>query len=296
MQAILITAYKDYRELLELAGILSPCFNVYIHLDKKWMLSESDINQLILTHNVKVIRTYTVNWGSFEHLKAILDLCKIGLQDRENSRFHIISGQDYPVGNITKLRDFFEGQGMKEFILSTKVNRNAKSGFDKQALSWVKYYYWYDRIDRSKWFNKIFYRISVAVQAAIGVNKLKQYNIEFDLYQGLVWCSLTRQAVERSVQFAEEQPTFMKFLKSCNAPEEFFFQTVLENDSRLRCNIERNNLRYALYERRDGMCPAVLNEHDYLNIMQSGALFARKTASGLSEGLKRLLKDADGDG
>lgn len=289
MQAILITAYKDFKELLELVGLLSPHFHLYIHLDKKWNLTESDLDQIRLQENVKVIQSYKVNWGSFEHLQAILDLCRLGLLERNNHRFHIISGQDYPAIDIEKLYNFFEQEQTKEFILSTKVNENAKMGFEKRVLSWIKYYYWYNRIDRSKWINKIFYRISTKFQEVIGVNKLKRYHLDFDLYQGLVWSSLTRQAVEKSIRYADEECNFIKFLKTCNAPEEFFFQTVLENDKSLAPNIERNNLRYALYERRNGSCPAVLNEYDYADIKKSGAFWARKIVSGESDALKKLL-------
>jgi hypothetical protein len=38
-----------------------------------------------------------VNWGSVEHLEAILFLAKKAFEDKENGYFHLIKGQDFSI-------------------------------------------------------------------------------------------------------------------------------------------------------------------------------------------------------
>ncbi|MDN5627487.1 MAG: hypothetical protein L0G16_05910, partial [Weeksellaceae bacterium] len=73
-QAILITAYKDLYSLRQLITLFGNNFNFYIHIDKK---SKIDTDILKQFDNVFVSKKYEVNWGGFNHLKAILFLSKI---------------------------------------------------------------------------------------------------------------------------------------------------------------------------------------------------------------------------
>ena len=87
-QAILITAYKDIELLKTLVNSFNDNFNIYIHIDKKTSYLTHDINLIKAKFNVKVIDSiYKINWGGFNHLRAILHLAKKALLDNENHFF-----------------------------------------------------------------------------------------------------------------------------------------------------------------------------------------------------------------
>ena len=46
MQAILITAYKNYHHLEDLVNFFDGSFNIYIHIDKKSSISKENLNKL----------------------------------------------------------------------------------------------------------------------------------------------------------------------------------------------------------------------------------------------------------
>ena len=60
MDAILITAYKDRKQLQRLINFFKTDFLVCVHLDKK---SELGINDFSINKNVKIIKKYSINWG-----------------------------------------------------------------------------------------------------------------------------------------------------------------------------------------------------------------------------------------
>lgn len=64
---------------------------MYVHVDEKSSIVESQLD-----NKVYVIKKYKINWGSINHLLAIIELLKIAFEKtREEAYFHIITGQDY---------------------------------------------------------------------------------------------------------------------------------------------------------------------------------------------------------
>ena len=62
MQAVLITAYKDAKQLDELLKVLHDKFKVYIHIDvKSEELKEEEIKENY--PEVHIIKKFQVNWG-----------------------------------------------------------------------------------------------------------------------------------------------------------------------------------------------------------------------------------------
>ena len=82
-QGILITAYKDFDHLLDIASFFDSNFEIYIHIDKKSVVAYNIIDSLHSLPQVKLVsRKYKVNWGGINHLKCIFDtptdcLCRI---------------------------------------------------------------------------------------------------------------------------------------------------------------------------------------------------------------------------
>lgn len=73
MQAFLITAYKDFDSLKELTAALSRHGLCFVHADRRGTITAAQIDELNTMPNVRAIRKRKVNWGSIEHLYAMLD-------------------------------------------------------------------------------------------------------------------------------------------------------------------------------------------------------------------------------
>lgn len=108
MQAILITAYKNKKNLLKLVKSFNDEMNIYIHIDKKSEeLNENDFDKLNFK-NLFVIKKYNVEWGSYSHLLAVIDLMNMAVMDDKNTFIHIISGEDYKLKSISYFNENFE--------------------------------------------------------------------------------------------------------------------------------------------------------------------------------------------
>ena len=95
-QAILITAYKNYNHLEEIINFFDENFELYIHIDKKSKISETELINLNKYENVKLVsQKFNVNWGGLNHLKCILYLCEQALKNPNIYYLHLISGSDY---------------------------------------------------------------------------------------------------------------------------------------------------------------------------------------------------------
>ncbi len=70
-------------------------------------VSKSKINpeEIKISKNVYVYKTFLINWGSLNHLRAILFLMQKALK-KEISYFHIISGADIPVKRLSEFSQF----------------------------------------------------------------------------------------------------------------------------------------------------------------------------------------------
>ena len=130
-QAILITAYKDFKQLIYLVNLFDDTFNIYIHIDKKSKLNKENLVVLQECPYVRYVGCfYKINWGGVNHLKAYLELCKLAFQDKDNQYFHLITGQDYPIKSIKNFNEFFKAQNniRKDYLEYHKLPFDGVSG------------------------------------------------------------------------------------------------------------------------------------------------------------------------
>lgn len=73
-QAILITAYKDKKQLENLINFFASRFLVLIHIDKRSKLSIPEQT------NVKVIKKYKIRWGGVRTLISNFRIIKISIK------------------------------------------------------------------------------------------------------------------------------------------------------------------------------------------------------------------------
>ncbi len=287
MQAILITAYKNYSHLEELVDFFDDTFSIYIHIDMKSSISSSQEAQLLSKSNVKFVsRQYKINWGGINHLLSILLLAKRALHDNDNLYFHLITGHDYPIKSLEAFSEFLSSSQDKDFMEYHSLPYDAwpEGGMDRLSR-----YNFYDILDGRKGIRKRLIEGFSKLQKKIGFKRKFKKGFP-PLYGGSTYWSLRRESLEYVFKYMSENPGFLGRFKYSFCSEEIFFQTILLN-SPLRGNIINNNLRFIVWEERNGNFPANLDDSDYESILKSNSLFARKFEYPVSASLFLRVKE-----
>ncbi|SIT97389.1 Core-2/I-Branching enzyme [Epilithonimonas bovis DSM 19482] len=266
-QAILITAYKDLYSLRQLITLFGNNFNFYIHIDKK---SKIDTDILKQFDNVFVSKKYEVNWGGFNHLKAILFLSKIALENNENSFFHLITGEDFPVKSIEEFLILDQSKNYLDYFEVT--GESGKVWFDRLS-SFHLYDFFNAKIEKQKYYIDILVRL----QRKYKIKRSYPDDFPKKIYAGSTYWSLNRDALEYVINYPDK--SFLNRFRYTFCAEEFYFQTLLLN-SHWYDTIVKNNLRYYDWDSGRGGYPAFLDETDFDKLIAlKDCFFARKIKS-----------------
>jgi len=278
MQAIIITAYKDPQMLYRLCDKFDKDrFRLFIHIDKRY-ISDFDVKRIKANSNAEVYSKYAITWGSIKHLYAILALMKKALRFDDVKYLHIISGQDYPVCDLS------EAEEDKHIYLD----------FAKVLPERFRQYNPCQKLDQKNTIVEHLYRGSIKIQKLFSVERktIGDYN---NIYKGTIWSSMPRNAALYALKIVENEKVFMRDLYYTYIPEEIFFQTIFMNSIEWTDKIVRNNKRYDDWNPRDNSStvPVTLDERDFDAIKRTTNWFARKMDSSRSV---RLIKKIDGIG
>lgn len=280
MQAILITAYKDFEYLDYLINSLrDEEVYIYIHVDKRyyhlWNLEKYDNNS-----HIKIISTRKIVWGSIEHVYAIIDLINEALKNKnEFFYFHIITGQDYMHKSMKKFKKFFNKNNKKNYMSCNKSNKTTSFRYKK--------YYRNDLINYKTKIGNFVTKLLYFVQKILFINRKPSMT----MYKGLIYVSITNDFTKYIISYinSDEGKKFLEYLKWCFIPEEFFFQTILMN-SHFKDSLVNNNLRFFLWKEKHGTQPGILDIEDVDNIELSKTFFIRKISLKYSKELLDYLK------
>ena len=277
MQAMIITAYQDIAALRRMLGALSQRALCFVHVDAKCAITKEETAALNGMPGVRAIRRYRVNWGSVYHLNALIDLCRMALEDSRVTHLHLISAQDFPCVSAEAFARCFEGDDRihMQFLTTADypelahryehyhcMHRLNYRDMSERAQNWV------GRIDRFQDMLHIRRRLSVP-------------------HKGLVWLSLPREAARYAVD-APQNRRLLRRLRYTYIPEEFFFQNAFEGTTWAE-KITGDALRFSIWDEPERGMPALLDERDLPAIDASGCVFCRKVNAGtaLYETLER---------
>ena len=277
MQAMIITAYRDFDGLLRMLAALGRHALCFVHVDKKSGFTPEQMARLGALANVRAVSRYAVNWGSVYHLHALIDLCRMALSDARVTHLHLISAQDFPCVSAEAFARCFEGDDRihMQFLTTADypelahryehyhcMHRLNYRDMSERAQNWV------GRIDRFQDMLHIRRRLSVP-------------------HKGLVWLSLPRDAARHAVE-APQNRRLLRRLRYTYIPEEFFFQNAFEGTPWAE-KITGDALRFSIWDEPERGTPALLEERDLPAIDASGCVFCRKVNAGtaLYETLER---------
>jgi hypothetical protein len=279
-QAILITAYKNIEQILNIISFLGDGFEFYIHIDKKFYIDTSILENI---KNVHVFRKYIVNWGSVNHLKCILFLAEKALENANNCFFHLISGQDFPA----KLPGYFfsELDTAKDYLAFREMSM---IGWSDGGIHRLEFYHLYEYFDYKKRIERLIIRLLILIQKKLKLKRKIPYTIFPKLYGGPTWWSLTRGSLQYVINFTNTHELALKSMKFTFCSEEIYFQTILCNSEYTK-NIINDDLRYIDWDSGRGGYPAFLDITDYDKIKKSNKIFARKFNPNEAENFRQFL-------
>ena len=147
--AFLLGVYTnpDYTDTI-IKQLSSDNTNIYIHVnDLNWAdfiplaKKYENSNNVMFIHDIKVL------WGGSTLQQSIMCMLGKALQNKENSYFHLITGQDILIKPLEDLFSFFEGN-INSYVSYFKLpdsNRFAGGGLER-----FDYYQLYDLFDCRK--------------------------------------------------------------------------------------------------------------------------------------------------
>ena len=286
--AIMIMAHKDIGQLCHLVKYFSQDCDVFIHLDKKYELTERDIEQIRRHPQVRHLeQTYEVHWGGTSVLDCEMALIRKAYNGSNADYFHLISGQDYPIRPLNQFLQFFEEHRDEERNEYIQFTHMPHPRWEHNTFRRLQYYYPYDmagdKPNPRSWVAK-----EVLKQQMRGVKR--PLPDEFDhIYCGSQWFSVSRNAIKILLEYTEQQPSFYKRMWMTFAPEECYVATVLVNKLDEK-KIENNNLRFIRWKYENGNSPANLDKKHFRYLIEGNRLFARKIERSCSE---ELLDEID---
>ena len=284
--AFLIGAYKSPEYLKSLVESLrGERSNVYIHINPLFISEfEAFISYYKNSDDVKIINTQKVRWGGVTFLNSIIDLMNLALKDKNNSYFHLLTGQDILIKPLSKLYEFFDTHYGEEFIDCGQDLIKQKGKGYLTGLNRSQYYHLFDFLNyRGNRLHRQLEKYFVKTQMALHLNRKWPFP---NYYKGLGWFSFTREAVLEIVNYIQKHRNVVNYTF---APDEVIFQSIILNSDK-NYKVVNNNLRFTQWS-NDGEVGSsdILTEQHYRSLMKTDAFFARKVDPVRSKNLIELI-------
>ncbi len=273
--ALIITSYKDFSQLKKMVDIYSKYFDCYIHIDKKSKNCDDFIQYANKKDNVFVVKKYKINWGSYKHISAFLYLLKIAVKTNKYDFFHLISENTFMCKSYSEFEDYFENHLLNNFIEVEPVKAD-------YIINRYKYYHFLHLYNLGKVSGRKIDSAIRKIQIKLNIFPDRSYK-----YKGYIYCHINRDFANYVLKYLKSNNSYLKQLKSCNVPEEFFFQNIIMN-SPFKDTLINDPL---IFDRWIGESPnpEVLSEGDYDDIINSNAFFARKFSSSSDALFNKLI-------
>lgn len=255
--AYMISAYRNPIHLSRLVHRLheGPETRFVVHIDRKTDASVRDAMREGVgdLDGVTFLPRHACHWGGFGHVRASLKGIREVLQRGWDPDYVILlSGQDYPIKPNAYIRDFLERGGGRSFFLQ----------FPLPTDNWT--HGGLDRFRRWHWrYRRLHIWLPLRRTLPAGLQP----------WGGSAYWIVSKTALRTISEFVEANPSYVRFFRHVDIPDELFFQTILLNSPEAgRCVDFR--LHHTEWSRMPA--PAILTKEDYPQLVTSSCLFARK--------------------
>jgi len=273
--AFLITAYKNFDLLFRTAKMYAEIGDVYIHIDVKSKLSADDRQKLNSISGVEVFTEYKIYWGSYYHILAVIFLIKKARNKKEYDFYHVITGDTFLCAKREDFKSFFEKNADKNFAEVIPIDERIKVRYE--------YYYFTHLYDGASAAGKKKTARILKLQQKLKLKQKRSF-----AYRGYFYCHLNGEFINYLLEYIESDKKYLKSLKGCFIPEEFFFQNALMN-SKFKDSDVNDHLIYNVWLGTKGS-PEELTEKDFNDIISSGKPFCRKVGRSGEELINKLEK------
>jgi len=260
MHAFVMTAYQRPDIIRRVLRVFGACGLCYVHMDKSAGL-ENELPSFREIPNVTAESVYRTNWGSINHLNALLRGARILLRNPEVTHVHLMSAQDMPTVSMKKFEAFFEGND--RIYLQNLVTAD----YPELVARYEHFYFMHlfnyrDNSEKNQNFLGHIDRIQDILHIKRKLN-LPRKGIEFS--------SMPRDAIE----YALKQKALLRKIRYTYIPEEFFFQNAFFGTP-FESRVTGDDQRYTIWDDPTRGAPAFLDMRDLPQINTCGKVLCRK--------------------
>jgi Core-2/I-Branching enzyme len=266
--AYIISAYQHAEHLSRLVRRLyDPGASFFIHVDKKTdrrVFSEM-LESLGTVPRVRFLKRHTCYWGGFGHVAATLE----GIGDilATGTRFDyavLLTGQDYPIKPNSYIKAFLAAHEGKLFLHYFPLPIEAWSdGRRSGGLERIEAWHW---------------RVAgrhLRFPPSQRLPLRRRFPAGFRPFGGSSYWCLSGDCIRYIHEFVLQHPSFVRFFRHVDIPDEMFFQTIILN-SRFGAMAVNDDLRHINWSVPDLGRPSLLRRGDFGSLADSRKLFARK--------------------
>jgi hypothetical protein len=270
--AYVVSAYKNPGQLSRLVHRLhtGPETRFAIHVDRKTdaRVHAAMRDGLRDLDGVAFVPRHACHWGGFGHVRATLKGIREVLgRGWDPDYLILLSGQDYPIKPNAYIREFLERADGRSFFLH----------FPLPTENWA-----HGGVDRFRRWHWRYRRLHVWLPLRRSLpGGLRPWG-------GSAYWIVSRAALRTIAEFVEANPSYVRFFRHVDIPDELFFQTILLNSPEAeRCVDFR--LHHTVWSRLPA--PAILTKDDYPQLVESSCLFARKFDPAVDAAVLDLIDD-----
>lgn len=283
--AYLIIAHNEFDILEKLIMLLDDERNdLYLHIDKKVQnFPFQKFKNLTKKSSLFFVKRIKCFWGDYSLVKCELILLKAAVK-KDYQYYHLISGVDIPLKSNNYIHEFFKQHNGEEF-----VHFCTKEQYKEQKTTNRINRYFFENIiwnynQPVKFIAQIFYYLQ---QKKIIKRKIDPNT---EIKYGSQWFSITHKLAKYIVK---KKRWIRKHFILSNCSDELFLQTLVHKSS-FRNNIyidfdrdgTSQNLRLIDWERGG---PYVFREEDFIPLISSNNLFARKFSTDIDKEIVEKL-------
>lgn len=229
--------------------------DVYVHVDKKNLELFTSLKEKYESiewpndRQVYICSIYDVRWGSFEIIKAALELMRmVWSSGRRYTHMYFGSGQDLIVKN--GLYEYLSENLDNIFIRINRTVSNRSRISATYKVQWPK-----KLMIRNDWHPYRFIRIAIQILCMFNIvyrkNTIK-LSKKTVIYEGRTWFIAPISLIEYILDYINNNPEYMDFWENSLASDLMFFQTIIMN-SKYKQYV-KDELMYVNFGHHFGTC------------------------------------------
>ena len=254
-------------------------FHFYIMIDKKSDINPDSLSKCCKLSSCEFVESRSIYWGGYSYTKAVIDLLKAALNNKNISYFHMLQGADLPLKTPNEIDDFFVKHFPTNYI---EFCENNFSGMTYRMV--CKHFFVENKFYRTnKWIHNL---DSLIARIQYPFHKIQNFYCHSALF------SITRDFCEYLIN--NESITSDQYKYSILA-EESLFGTIIMNSPFKNTLDSTTETRYIDWKRRNGSSPHTFIIDDFNSLISCAKddshIFARKFSENVDIQIVLKLQD-----